>query len=238
MSETRREASEGATPAVSSPAAAKVPPKGILREYLETIVVAVLFLLFARTFVFMQSKIPTESMLDTLLVGDYILVNRFVYGAPGDEPAGWLGQRPIARGDVVVFRFPEDPDVDFVKRIVGLPGDVVQMTRGVVSINGQPIEEPYVKPENNEAMQSYGPITVPADSYFAFGDNRDNSRDSRAWGCVQRSLVKGRAFLIWFSYKEDQNDHLRTGVERLISMARKALNPSRIRPERIFSRID
>lgn len=237
MSETRSEARDDARLAAGGPAATAFPPKGILREYLETIVVAVLFLLFARTFVFMQSKIPTESMLDTLLVGDYILVNRFLYGAPGDEPVGWLGQRPIARGDVVVFRFPEDPDVDFVKRIVGLPGDVVQMTRGVVSINGRPIDEPYVEPENNEAMQSYGPVTIPPDSYFAFGDNRDNSRDSRAWGFVPRSLVKGRAFLIWFSYKEDANDHLRTGLERPISIVRKLLNPGRIRPERIFSRI-
>ena len=178
MSETKRVTREVADPAAASPGAAKVPAKGMLREYLETIVVAVLFLLFARTFVFMQSKIPTESMLDTLLVGDYILVNRFVYGAPGDAPAGWLGQRPVACGDVVVFRFPEDPDVDFVKRVIGLPGDVVQMTRGVVTINGQPIDEKYVKPENREAMQSFGPVTVPPDSYFALGDNRDNSRDS------------------------------------------------------------
>ena len=234
MSESKKPASP---PGGDVPTAA-VPNKGWPREYLETIVVAVLFLLFARTFVFMQSKIPTESMLDTLLVGDYILVNRFVYGAPGDQPAGWLGQRPIARGDVIVFRFPEDPDVDFVKRVIGLPGDTVQMTRGVVTINGQPLDETYVKPENREAMQSYGPVTVPPDSYFALGDNRDNSRDSRAWGFVPRSLVKGRAFLIWFSYKEDQNDHLRTGLDRLMSMARKALNPGRIRPERIFSRID
>ena len=234
MSESKKPASP---PGDDVPTAA-VPQKGLSREYFETIVVAVLFLLFARTFVFMQSKIPTESMLDTLLVGDYILVNRFVYGAPGDQPAGWLGQRPIARGDVIVFRFPEDPDVDFVKRVIGLPGDTVQMTRGVVTINGQPLDETYVKPENREAMQSYGPVTVPPDSYFALGDNRDNSRDSRAWGFVPRSLVKGRAFLIWFSYKEDQNDHLRTGLDRLMSMARKALNPGRIRPERIFSRID
>jgi signal peptidase I len=232
LNDTKRTAGEDGKPAPT------VPPKGILREYFETIVVAVLFLLFARSFVFMQSKIPTESMLETLLVGDYILVNRFLYGAPGDEPVRWMGQRPIERGDVVVFRFPEDPDVDFVKRVIGLPGDVVQMTRGVVTINGQPIDEKYVKPENREAMQSYGPVTVPPDSFFALGDNRDNSRDSRAWGFVPRSLVKGRAFLIWFSYKEDQNDHLRTGFDRLISMARKALNPGRIRPERIFSRIE
>lgn len=217
---------------------ATFPPKGVLREYLETIVVAVLFLLFARTFVFMQSKIPTESMLETLLVGDYILVNRFAYGAPGDQPVAWLGQKTIERGDVVVFRFPEDPDVDFVKRVVGVPGDVVAITRGVVSVNGTALVEPYVSAENREALQSFGPVTVPPESYFALGDNRDNSRDSRAWGFVPRSLVKGRAFLIWFSYKEDQNDHLRTGVDRLISMARKLFNPGRIRPERIFSRIE
>jgi len=220
----------------AAPAAA--PRKGVLREYLETIVVAVLFLLFARTFVFMQSKIPTESMLETLLVGDYILVNRFAYGAPGDQPVSWLGQRSIHRGDVVVFRFPEDPDVDFVKRIIGTPGDVVEITRGIVTVNGQPLEEPYVTPENRDAQQSFGPVTIPPDKYFALGDNRDNSRDSRAWGFVDRSLVKGRAFLIWFSYEEDHNDHLRTGFDRLISMARKLFNPGRIRPARIFSRIE
>jgi signal peptidase I len=231
LNDTKRTAGEDGKPAPT------VPPKGILREYFETIVVAVLFLLFARSFVFMQSKIPTESMLETLLVGDYILVNRFLYGAPGDEPVRWMGQRPIERGDVVVFRFPEDPDVDFVKRVVGLPGDVVEMRRGVVSINGRPLEEKYVVPENNESMQPFGPVTVPPDSYFAMGDNRDNSRDSRAWGFVSRSLVKGRAFLIWFSYKEDPNDHLRTGLQRPVSIVRKMLNPGLVRPERIFSRI-
>ncbi|MBP7146766.1 MAG: signal peptidase I [Acidobacteria bacterium] len=220
--------------------AAARPAKSVAREYLETIVVCVLFLLFARTFVFMQSKIPTESMLDTLLVGDYILVNRFGYGAPHDRALPLLGQEPIRRGDVVVFRFPEDPDIDFVKRVIGLPGETVQVSDWRVSIDGKPLAEPYIVPGNfdNPEGRYFGPVTVPADSYFCMGDNRDNSRDSRAWGFVPRSLVKGRAFFIWYSYEEDPNDHLRTGTKRIYSILKKLVYfPMRTRWSRIFDAV-
>ncbi|UCF68579.1 MAG: signal peptidase I [Acidobacteriota bacterium] len=216
-----------------------LPPKGPLRDYLETIVVCVLFLIFARTFVFMQSKIPTESMLDTLLVGDYILVNRSLFGAASDRPVSWLGQRPIARQDVIVFRYPEDPDVDFVKRVIGLPGDTVEIIAGDVFVDGARLEEPYVSVENRDQASFFGPLTVPDGSYFVLGDNRTNSRDSRYWGPVERSLIKGRAFFIWFSYEEDKNDHLRTGAKRLYSIAKKLRYlPTRTRWTRIFSGID
>jgi signal peptidase I len=197
------------------------PPKSVVREYFETIVVCVLILVFARSFVFMQSKIPTESMLDTLLVGDYILVNRFLFGAPDDVTLPLLGQRPIERGDVVVFRYPENPDVDFVKRVAGVPGDRIEIVSGQLFVNGEHVEEPYVAEENNGIRYFFGPITVPEDGYFMLGDNRDNSRDSRVWGHVPRSLIKGRAFAIWFSYQEDRNDHLNTGINRLKSIAKK-----------------
>lgn len=202
-----------------APAPQDIHKKSVAREYLETIVICVLFLLFARTFIFMQSKIPTESMLDTLLVGDYILVNRFAFGAPGDLLLP--GQRPVERGDVVVFRFPEDPEVDFVKRVIGLPGDQVAVRGGRAVINGQPLDEPYVLPENLGPFQDFGPVTVPPERFFCLGDNRDNSRDSRAWGFVPRSMIKGRAFFIWFSYEEDKDDHKRTGASRIYSIAKK-----------------
>ena len=226
-------------PAANSDASAKAtPPKSVRREYLESIVLCVLVLMVARGFVFLQSKIPTESMLDTLLVGDYILIDRFVYGAPGDAPVKWLGQREIRRGDVVVFRFPEDPDVDFVKRVVGLPGDTVQFVDGRVRINSEPLVEPYVLPENIDPSTRYGPVTVPPDSYFMLGDNRDSSRDSRFWGFLPRSLIKGRAFFIWYSYEEERNDHLNTGLKRLASIGRKLIHfPWRTRWGRMFSLI-
>ncbi len=219
--------------------AAELPPRTVFREYLETVVICVLVLLvYGRGFVFMQSKIPTESMLNTLLVGDYILVDRYLYGAPGDGPLPFLGQREIRRGDVVVFKFPEDPDIDFVKRVIGLPGDTVQMTAGRISINGKPLDEPYLAPENIDPQSNYGPVKVPAEQYFMMGDNRDNSRDSRFWGFLPRSLVKGRAFFIWYSFEEERNDHLNTGVKRIGSILRKAFYfPTRTRWKRLFSQI-
>jgi signal peptidase I len=215
------------------------PPKTVAREYLETIVVFVMILLFARSFVFMQSKIPTESMLDTLLVGDYILVNRFLYGAPGDEAHPLPFQSPIERGDVVVFRYPEDPDLDFVKRVIGLPGDRVEMRDGITYVNGEPLEEPYVEPENRRARRFLRPRFVPEDELFVMGDNRDNSNDSRAWGTVPRSAIKGKAFFIWYSFEEQKDDHKNTGLKRLWSMARKAIYFfGKTRWERLFSQIE
>ncbi len=220
-------------------APAQAAPKTVLREYLETIVICVLILVFARSFVFMQSKIPTESMLDTLLVGDYILVNRFVFGAPDDSPLRLIGQRPIERQDVVVFRYPENPDVDFVKRVIGLPGDRVEIAAGDVFVNGERLEEPYLEKNERDLRYFFGPVTVPDDGFFVMGDNRDNSRDSRVWGRVPRSLVKGRAFCIWYSYKEDRNDHLRTGLKRPYSIAKKIRYfPSRTRWGRFPALID
>ncbi len=223
----------------NSLAATTLPPKSIVREYVETIVVCVIFLIFARSFVFMQSKIPTGSMEDTLLVGDYIMVNRFLFGGPDGGTIPFLGQRPIERGDVIVFRFPRDPDTDYVKRVIGLPGETVEVTGdGRAYVDGRAIPEDYVQPEyfTRSHGQAYGPRTLGPDEFFTLGDHRNNSRDSRYWGIVPRSLIKGRAFFIWYSYKEDRNDHQRTGSQRLQSMAKKVLFfPTRTRWDRIFS---
>ena len=221
--------------AAAEAAAPRTPTHGVLRDYLETILVCALVLLFARTFVVMHSKVPSESMLDTLLVGDYIVVDRGLYGATADGPAGVFGQRPIRRGDVVVFKFPEDPDVDFVKRVIGLPGETVEMKAGRMFVDGKPLDEPYVRPENIDPQASYGPQKVPPEQFFMMGDNRANSRDSRYWGCLPRSLVKGRAFLTVYSYEEDRNDIENVGLRRLGSIARKlVLFPFRSRWGRIL----
>lgn len=190
-------------------------PKSTLREYYEALLIAVIFVNFARIFVFQAFKIPTGSMIDNLLVGDHIIVNKFVYGPPGSD---WLRRRfafrEVQRGDIVVFRFPEQRNVDFVKRVIGLPGDAVMIRDKKVYINGVPLEEEYVLhedpaiyprqptlPEPYRSRDQFGPYIVPRDQYFVMGDNRDRSNDSRYWGTVPRVLIKGRAFLVYWSFR-------------------------------------
>lgn len=224
---------------MSDATTASVPHRSVFREYFETIIVCVLVLVFARTFVFMQSKIPTESMVSTLLVGDYILVDNNLYGAPDDTPRSWLGQRDVARGDVVVFRFPEDPDTDYVKRVIGLPGEKIEVQRGRVLIDGRTLDEPYVAPEDIETHLNFPPTQVPQGHYFMMGDNRDQSLDSRRWGFLPRPLIRGRAFLVFFSYEEERNAHLNTGLHAIASMLRKIPGlPTRTRWKRIGSVIN
>jgi signal peptidase I len=202
-------------------------PKSVGRDYFETIVTCVIFVLFARTFVFQQSKIPTGSMIPTLLVGDYIMVNKFAY-APTLAGVPFLGRlekallpiRDLRRGDIVVFKYPEEPEKDYIKRVIGLPGDLVEIRDRQVYIDGEPIEEPYKVHRNprglNVEQDNYAPRRVPEDALFCMGDNRDNSRDSRSWGFVPRDHIKGRAFMIWWSYDEDRDAYLRTSaVDRI-----------------------
>jgi signal peptidase I len=196
-------------------------PKSIVRDYFETIVVCVIFVLFSRSFVFQQSKIPTGSMKDTLLVGDYIMVNKFVYGTtPTSLERAILPIKPVERGDVVVFKFPDKPEVDYIKRVIGLPGERLEIINGVVFINDTPLTEPYVKhvdPPGSRPLDFFGPFMIPEDSYFCMGDNRDESADSRMWGTVHRSLIKGRALLIWYSFDEDPEAYKKTAVTDRIS---------------------
>ena len=191
-------------------------PKTIVRDYFETIIVCVIFVLFSRSFVFQQSKIPTGSMKDTLLIGDYIMVNKFVYGGtPTGVEGTILPVRPIERGDVVVFKFPNEPETDYIKRVIGLPGERLEVVDGIVHIDGEPLVEPYVKharPVGFRANDNYGPVRIPDHKYFCMGDNRDFSSDSRTWGFVDRSLIKGRALLIWYSFDEDPNAYRRTAM--------------------------
>ena len=185
--------------------------KSTAREYFESIVVAVILALFIRTFVVQAFKIPTGSMEPNLLVGDHLLVNKFVF-APTATPIERmiLPIRDIRRGDVIVFKFPEDPERDFIKRVIGLPGDTVEVRNRQVLINGTRIEESYAHylfPVGDEEQAGldvrgrYGPVTVPDAHYFMMGDNRDNSQDSRYWGFLPAHYVKGRALMIYWSFE-------------------------------------
>jgi signal peptidase I len=189
--------------------------KSTAREYFESICVAVILALFVRTFVVQAFKIPTGSMENNLLIGDHLLVNKFVF-APTLHPLERtvLPIDPIRRGDVIVFKYPEQPDRDFIKRVIGLPGETIELRNKKVYIDGKPLDEPYVHfifpPEENgetaapdlpdfDVTRSYGPVTVPDRHYFMMGDNRDNSQDSRYWGFMPQDYVKGKALFVYFS---------------------------------------
>jgi signal peptidase I len=185
--------------------------KSTLREYFESIVVAVILALFVRTFVFQAFKIPTGSMKPNLLVGDHLLVNKFIFAptASAIEKA-LLPTREIRRGDIIVFKFPEEPDRDFIKRVIGLPGDTLELRNQTVWINGQALVEPFAhylfppaddtQTDGFDLRRKYGPVTVPAEHFFMMGDNRDDSQDSRFWGFLPKSYVKGRALFIYWSF--------------------------------------
>ena len=197
-----------------------------MREYFESIVIAVILALFIRTFVVQAFKIPTGSMEENLLIGDHLLVNKFIFG-PTETPMerALLPVGTIARGNVIVFKYPEEPERDFIKRVIGLPGETVEVRDKKVYINGQPLDEPYVHflqpPSTNSELhettsfdvrERYGPVTVPPSQYFVMGDNRDNSQDSRYWGFLPRENVKGKALLIYWSYEAEREDYQEDGA--------------------------
>ena len=184
--------------------------KSVAREYFESLVVAVVLALFVRTFVFQAFKIPTGSMENNLLVGDHLLVNKMIFApAATAVERAIMPRKTIGRGDVIVFKYPEEPDRDFVKRVIGLPGERLELRRKRVYVDGVMLVEPYVhylEPPSPDGIvrtgdlrEEYGPVTVPAGQYFMMGDNRDNSEDSRYWGFMPESYVKGEALIIYFS---------------------------------------
>ncbi len=197
--------------------------KGILREYFELIVVTVIFTLFLQAFIVQAFQIPSSSMEDNLLVGDHLLVNKCVFSdfGAGSILSKVLPFREPKRGDVVVFKFPEEPTKDFVKRVIGLPGDTVEIRSKQVYINGQKLQENYKIHKDGhiyspmdfstrpEAMirDNLGLIKVPADHLFVMGDNRDNSMDSRYWGFLPRANLKGKPLIIYWSYAADKEEY-------------------------------
>jgi signal peptidase I len=185
-----------------------MPKKRFVKDYLEPIVVAVLIALFIRAFVVQAFKIPSSSMEPTLLVGDYLLVNKFIYGLriPYTETKFFQFKKP-QRGDVIVFIFPLDPSKDFIKRVIGTEGEKVEIIHNKIYINDRVIEDPwgyFRKVPGLEGylqrMENFGPVVVPKDSLFMMGDNRDNSEDSRFWGFLNVNAVLGKAFIIYFSW--------------------------------------
>lgn len=208
-------------PAATARAAAG--KKSVVREYAEAIVVAMLLAFAIRVFVVQAFKIPSGSMIPTLLIGDHILVSKLSYGVQWPSqckfqlafpPLNCYASQTIVefgkpqRGDIIVFRFPEDEEKDFIKRIVGTPGDTVQVKNKVVLINGQPLDDkaftqridPGIIDGTINPRDNFGPVTVPEESYFVMGDNRDQSLDSRFWGYVREKKIRGKAFRIYWSW--------------------------------------
>ncbi len=195
--------------------------KGQIKDTGQAVIIAIILALIIRTFVVQAFKIPSPSMEDTLLIGDHILVSKFAYGLQIPKPAiislfgmrvpffetrlvnAWGG---VKRGDIIVFRFPRDRSKDFIKRAIGLPGDIVEVRDRVIYINGKEIDDPHAvhkKPRDGHDTtegDNFGPYRVPAGSVFAMGDNRENSYDSRFWGPLPMRDIKGRAFIIYFSW--------------------------------------
>jgi signal peptidase I len=219
--------------------------KSTIREYFESLVITVILALFGTTFIVQAFKIPTPSMEDNLLVGDHLLVNKFVFGSRGSFLDRVLPFKDIKRGDVIVFKYPKDLTKHYVKRAIGLPGDRVKIVDKQVFVNDMPLVEPYKihksppgsyadpfrdffppKPHPGRVYRSLddedpywyedftkdGEIVVPPGNYFAMGDNRDNSADSRYWGFVPRDLIVGKGLIIYWSYETDSDEYRRTEV--------------------------
>jgi signal peptidase I len=202
-------------------AALKTPPEGesstvtperksALREWGEALGVALILALVIRSFVVQAFKIPSGSMLPTLQIGDHILVNKFIYGVRLPILGNMLLEVGTPKhGDVIVFVYPEDPQKDFIKRVVAVAGDVVDVRAKKLTVNGEPVSDPYAHFADGESIggqpqrDNFGPFTVPRGTVFVMGDNRDRSYDSRFWGPVQLDQVKGKAFLIYWSWDGD-----------------------------------
>ncbi|MFQ5662684.1 MAG: signal peptidase I [Terriglobia bacterium] len=205
-----------------------------LREYVDSLLVTVILALFGTTFLLQAFKIPSSSMEETLLVGDHLLVNKFIFAGPPDDGGSLLPYRAVRRGDIVVFKYPFPPYTHFVKRVIGLPGDRLKIVRQQVYVNGEPLAEPYkvhrrrsfaghfqdnfpsrdtdflyaLEPEwaaEVAAWTSGDELLIPPDKYFVLGDNRDNSQDSRYWGFVNRKNIIGRPLLIYWSFDASQH---------------------------------
>ncbi len=162
------------------------------KEYVKAAVIALGLALLIRTFVVQAFKIPSESMLETLLVGDHLLVNKMVYHISKPE-----------RGDIVVFAYPLDHSRDFVKRVIGLPGETIEMLHNTIYIDGEALKEPYAIYQRNYFGNHFGPTTIPEGHLFMMGDNRDNSQDSRVWGPLNIKEIRGKAFIVHWSWRKN-----------------------------------
>jgi signal peptidase I len=185
--------------------------KRLLWEYVEAIITALILALIIRAYIIQAFKIPSGSMIPTLLIGDHILVNKFIYGTkiPLTDKKILIWRSP-EKGDIIVFKYPENPKKDFIKRVVATGGDVIEEKEKIVYVNGKAISEPYarhfdqsVRFGGNDPRDNFGPIHVPKDKLFVMGDNRDQSYDSRYWGFVDKKDIRGKALMIYWSWDPD-----------------------------------
>jgi signal peptidase I len=187
--------------------------KSLIREYIEAILIALLLAFFIRAYIIQAFKIPSGSMIPTLLIGDHILVNKFIYGTkiPFSDNRFLVLKRP-EKGDIIVFKYPEDPKKDFIKRVIGTGGDSIESRDKVIYVNGKKVIEPYayhsdrnIRHGGNDVRDNFGPLVVPPDKIFVMGDNRDQSYDSRYWGFVDIKAVKGEALIIYWSWDSQKH---------------------------------
>jgi signal peptidase I len=196
--------------------------RGSLRENIQAILIAVVLALFIRAFVVQAFKIPSGSMLETLQIGDHILVNKFIYGT--HIPFTDLSIAPVRkpeRGDIVVFKYPLDEKRDFIKRLIGIPGDTIEIKNKIVFVNGKELMDPYVDHRDGNIIpgkrDNFGPVTVPEGSYFVMGDNRDGSFDSRFWGYVKEDEVVGKALIIYWSWDREKTRPRLTRIGKVLN---------------------
>jgi signal peptidase I len=240
-----------------------------IREYAESLLVTVILALFGTTFIVQAFKIPSQSMEQTLLVGDHLLVNKFIFGGRGAWYEKFLPYRPIRRGDIIVFKFPYEDHPHYVKRVIGIPGDRIKLVDQQVYVNGQRKQEPYVvhdpgvpydtfgisfppttrhftqgnvRPEWRDTILDYvqgDELVVPPNKYFAMGDNRDHSLDSRYWGFVDREAIMGRPILIYWSVQATSDDYSdRSMMNRIIGIVDTLVHlPVRTRWHRMFHEV-
>jgi signal peptidase I len=185
--------------------------RSLLWEYAEAIITALILALVIRAYIIQAFKIPSGSMIPTLLIGDHILVNKFIYGTkiPFTDRRILVLRNP-ERGDIIVFKYPENPKKDFIKRVIATGGDVIEERNKLVYINGQALSEPYavhsdrgLRVGGNDPRDNFGPVTVPEGKLFVMGDNRDQSYDSRYWGFVDLKDLRGEALIIYWSWNPD-----------------------------------
>ncbi len=200
--------------------------QGVFREYFELIAETAIFVFFVMTFVAQASQVPTGSMENTMLIGDFLLVNKMAYTEPVLPFEGAvLPRKAIEHNDIVVFKSLEEPGKDLVKRVIGLPGDRIEIKNKQVLINGEPVAETFKLHKDDRIFQengyyryddlirdNFGPLDVPPGHYFVMGDNRDESYDGRYWGFLPFDHIKGRPWVIYFSYEAEDNTHLRTSL--------------------------
>jgi signal peptidase I len=202
--------------------------KSKTREYVESLIIAAIIAFFVRSFVIQAFKIPSSSMEPTLLIGDHLLVNRlsYVMKVPFTDKV-IFGLGDPSKNDVIVFRYPVEPDKDFIKRVIATPGDTIEIRDKIIYVNGKKLDDKWgfysdslIVPGNINPRDNFGPLKVPKDSYFVMGDNRDRSLDSRFWGIVPKDHLVGRALILYFSWNaksQDLLDYIRwTRVGKLI----------------------